>query len=257
MTAPAMTSLGLSGRTALVSGSTRGVGLAVASALAGAGAKVAINYLSDEEAAQKALLGLRALGATAVCLKADVSREDEAAGLVQAAEAALGPVDVLVNNAHGRIVRTPFLKSSWAEHQAHIDGILKGAYYLTRAVLGGMKARGWGRVVNIGSGMVAQPVRGYSAYTSAMAALVGFTRDLAAEAGPWGVTVNLVAPGFVLTERTPHTSDEVKKAIAQATPLGRLAEPEDVAGAALFLCSELGRFITGACLPVDGGKSMG
>jgi 3-oxoacyl-[acyl-carrier protein] reductase len=251
-----LTDLGLTGKTALVSGSTRGVGLAVAAALARAGARVAVNYLHNEEAAKKALEYLLGMGTEAVALKADVSREGEALGLIGVVESELGPVDILVNNAHGRITRTPFTASTWDEHQAHLDGILKPAYNLTHAAIGPMKSRGWGRVVNMGNNMVMAPVTGYSAYTSAMAAMLGFTRNLAAEAGRFGVTVNMVSPGFVMTEEAPNTTEAVRNAIAGATPLGRLAVPDDVAFAVLFFCSELGRFVTGANLSVDGGKTM-
>jgi 3-oxoacyl-[acyl-carrier protein] reductase len=253
----ALSILGIEGKTALVSGSTRGIGLAIAAALAGAGAKVALNYLKDDLRAGSALDGLKAKGALAVAVKADVSDGREAERLVREVVSALGPVDILVNNAHGRIVRTPFAEATWAEHQAHLDGILKAAFNLTRAVLGGMRERGWGRVVNIGNNMVLQPVTGYSAYTSAMASLLGFTRNLAGEAGGFGVTVNMVSPGFVLTEEAPNTTEAVRLAIAGATPLKRLAVPEDVAGAVLFFCSELGRFVTGENISVDGGRVMG
>jgi len=256
MTDDGLTVLGIKGKTALVSGSTRGVGLAVAVALARAGANVAVNYVHNSERAEAALVRLKDFGPASVAIKADVTREDGAIRLVQEAEAALGPVDILVNNVHGRITRTAFMESSWDEHQAHLDGILKGAYLLTRAVMDGMKSRGWGRVVNVGNNMVTKPVTGYSAYTSAMAALIGLTRNLAAEAGPWGVTVNMVSPGFVMTEDAPHTTEAVRKAIADATPLRRLAGPDDIAGTVLFFCSDLGRFVTGANLSVDGGKTM-
>jgi len=256
MTHKSITLLGLEGKTALVSGSSRGVGRAVAFALARAGAKVAVNYVRNEAEADKVVGDIKALGADAVAIRADVTVEADAVRLVRETEGKLGPVDILVNNVHGNIQRAAFLESTWEAHQAQMDGILKGAYFLTADVLPGMKARGWGRVVNIGNNMVVEPVPGYSAYTSSMAALLGFTRNLAAEAGPWGVTVNMVSPGFVLTEQVPHTTEAARNAIAGHTPLGRLATPDDIAGAVLFFCSELGRFVTGADLSVDGGKVM-
>lgn len=249
--------LGIGGRTAVVSGSSRGVGRAVALALAGAGVNVAVNYLANSRAAEEVAAIARSLGARAITVRADVTRDDEARGLVKGAEEGLGPVDILVNCAHGRIARTYLEESGWDEHMGHLEGILKGALNLTRAAIGPMRERGWGRVVSVGNNMVMQPVRGYSAYSSAMAALMGFTRNLAAEAGPWGITANLVSAGFVSTPNAPHTTEKVRRAIADSTPLGRLAEPEDVAGAVLFFCSELGRFVTGANLSVDGGKVMG
>ena len=249
--------LGLEGRTAIISGSTRGVGFAVAEALARAGAKVAINYRRNEQKAQSALDRLNYLGCSAIAVRADVSSEEGALRLVSEASAALGNIDILVNNAHGNIVRSAFESSTWDEHQSHFEGILKSAYFLTRAVISGMKERGHGSIVNIGNNMVMQPIRGYSAYTSSMAALLGFTRNLAAEAGPWGVTVNMVSPGFVMTEEAPNTTEAVRAAITEATPLKRLAMPEDIAGAVLFFCSDLSQFVTGANLSVDGGKVMG
>lgn len=249
--------IGIKGKTALVSGSTRGVGLAVAEALAHAGARVALNYHSDSEMAGAALGRLRAAGAQAMAVRADVSREEDARRLVEEAVSAFGPVDILVNNAHGRILRERFEQTGWAHHQAHIDGVVKGAYHLSHAVLPDMKGRGWGRIVNVGNNMLSQPITGYSGLTTAMGALKGFTRNLAAEAGQYGVTVNMVSPGFVLTGEAPHTNESVLAAIRSATPLGRLAVPEDIAGAVLFFCSEMGRFVTGADLSVDGGKVMG
>ncbi|HEY3347198.1 MAG TPA: SDR family oxidoreductase [Nitrospirota bacterium] len=248
--------LGLSGKTAVISGSTRGVGFAAAQALASAGANVVLNYIRNEGRALTALNTLTAAGASAILVKADVSDASGAVELISRAEAEFGQVDIIVNNAHGKIIRTPFVQSDWQTHQDHIDGILKAAFQLTHAAIGGMKDRGWGRVVNIGNDMIIDPVTGYSAYCSAMASLIGFTRNLAAEAGPWGVTVNLVSPGFVMTEEAPNTTEAVRSAITDAAPLKRLATPEDIAGAVVFFCSELGRFVTGASLPVNGGKAM-
>lgn len=249
--------LGLEGMSAVISGSTRGVGLAVAAALASAGAKVAVNYFSNEEKARAALQLLETLCPDAISVKADVSTEEGARRLLSEAESVFGKVDIIVNNAHGRIRRSFFPVSTWEEHQEHLEGVLKCAFNLTKPGIEGMKSRGWGRIVNVGNNMVLQPVKGYSALTSAMGALLGFTRDLAVEAGPWGITVNMVSPGFVMTEEAPHTNGAVLEAITAATPLGRLASPDDIAGAVLFFCSDLARFVTGANLSVDGGKVMG
>ena len=248
--------LGLKGRTAIISGSTRGVGFAVAEALARAGANVTINYHQNEQKAQSALDRLNSLGSCAIAVKADVSLEEGALKLVSEASAAFGNIDILVNNAHGNIIRSPFETSGWDEHQSHLDGILRSAFFLTRAVVPGMKERRRGRIVNVGNNMVMQPIRGYSALSSSMAALLGFTRNLSAEAGPWGITVNMVSPGFVMTGDAPNTTETVLAAIADTTPMKRLAVPEDIAGAVLFFCSDLSRFVTGANLSVDGGKVM-
>ncbi len=250
-------SLSLSGRRAAVSGSSRGVGFAIAKALADAGADVAINYLANDKRAQTALDALKEINPSSISVKADVSTPEGAERLVSEAEEAFGGVDILINNAHGRIIRNMFQRSGWEEHQTHIDSILRPAFYLSRRVIDGMKSGNWGRIVNIGNNMLIQPVKGYSALTSAMGGLLGFTRNLAAEAGPWGITVNMVSPGFVLTEEAPNTNESVRQAICDSTPLGRLAMPEDAAGVVLFFCSEAGRFVTGANLSVDGGRIMG
>jgi len=257
MTRNGLAGLGISGKTAIVSGSGRGVGRSVALALAGAGVNIAINYAKDEMSAASTLEEIRALGVQAFAIRADASDESDAIRLVRETEAVLGGVDILVNNAHGRIVRKPFTDSSWAEHQSQMEGVLKAAFLLSHAVLSGMKARGWGRIVNVGNNMKLQPISGYSAYNSAMSSLTGFTRNLALEAGPSGITVNMVSPGFVLTENAPNTTEKVREAIALATPLRRLAVPDDIARAVLFFCSELSGFVAGADLSVDGGKTMG
>ncbi len=249
--------LGIRGRSAVVSGSSRGVGRAVALALADAGVNVAVNYLNNAELAEKVAEDARARGVKSVSVRADVTDEAQARTLAARANEEFGGVDIVVNCAHGRITRTAIDETTWREHAEQMEGVLGSALNLTGAVFDGMKARGWGRVINVGNNITLQPITGYSAYSSAMASLIGFTRNLAAEAGPWGVTVNLVSTGFVVTEQMPNTTQEVRDAIAAATPLGRLAQPEDIARVVLFFASELGSFVTGADLSVDGGNVMG
>jgi len=248
--------LNIKGKTALVTGSSRGMGRAIAVALAHAGADVCVNYVHNGRAAEETLAEIKESGARGIAVQADVSREDEAARLVEQTEELLGPVDILVNHAHGSIERAPFLESTWEEHRRQIDWVVGSAYILSRLVACGMAERGWGRIVNIGNNMVTDPVPGYSAYTTAMAGMLGLTRNLAAELGPGNVTVNMVSPGFVATEDMPNTTESVRETIKKDTPLGRLAVPEDIAGAVIFFCSEISRFVTGADISVDGGKVM-
>jgi 3-oxoacyl-[acyl-carrier protein] reductase len=248
--------LNIKGKTALVTGSSRGMGRAIAVALAHAGADVCVNYVNNERAAEDALAEIKESSGRGIAVRADVSNEDDAKMLVERTEELLGPIDILVNHAHGSINRMPFLESTWDEHERQIGWVVKSAYVLSRLVAGGMMERGWGRIVNIGNNMVAEPVPGYSAYSVAMAGMLGLTRNLAAEIGGSNVTVNMVSPGFVMTDDMPNTTESVREAIRRDTPLGRLAVPEDIAGAVIFFCSELSRFMTGADISVDGGKVM-
>lgn len=257
MTLAQLDALGIRGRSAVVSGSSRGVGRAVALALAKAGVNVVVNYIHSSEAAAEVVDAVRAHGVRSVSVRADVTGEKQAQMLISRAVEEFGAVDILVNSAHGSIERAYIEDAAWALHAAQMEGVLRSAFNLSRAALPGMKSRNWGRIVNVGNNIVLHPVKGYSAYSSAMAALVGFTRNLAAEAGPHGITANLVQTGFVVTERMPNTTPAVRDAIAAATPLGRLAMPEDVAGAVVFFASGLAGFVTGAALSVDGGKVMG
>jgi 3-oxoacyl-[acyl-carrier protein] reductase len=240
---------------ALVTGASRGIGAACARALAGAGHDVAIGYAADDAGAEATAAAVRALGRSASVHRADVADEAQAAGLVEAAEDALGPLDAVVLNAgitrDGLAVRmTP---DDW---NAVIDTNLSGAFFTARPALRGMLRRRAGSIVAVSSivGLIGNA--GQANYAAAKAGMIGMVRALAREAGGRGVRVNAVAPGYITTDMTAGLSDEHRDALLASTPLGRLGSPDDVAAAVAFLCSEDAAFITGAVLPVDGGLAM-
>ncbi len=237
---------------ALVTGASRGIGAACARALAAGGFDVGVGYAADAEGAATTVAAVEAVGRRAHAHAADVADEAQAAGLVEAVEEALGPLDALVLNAG--ITRDGLaVRMSADDWGAVIDTNLTGAFFTARPALRGMLRRRAGSIVAVSSivGLTGNP--GQANYAAAKAGLIGLTRALAREAGPRGVRVNAVAPGYIATDMTAGLSDEQRESILGATPLGRLGEPEDVAGAVAFLCSEDAAFVTGAVLSVDGG----
>ncbi len=247
-TAPSMSVIDLTGRTAFVTGSTRGIGLAIARALHGAGAKVAIVGRDQSRAESLAAeLGPRAFG-----IACDVAHADQVERAIAAAEAALGPVDILVNNA-GLTRDNILLRLSDADWDAVLDANLKGAFHTTRVVIKGMMKRRAGRIVNITSIVGLTGNKGQANYAASKAGLIGFTKSVAKEYASRGVLANCVAPGFIETDMTAALPEEARATLLQAIALGRLGRPEDVAGAVLFLASDLAGYVTGQVLVVDGG----
>jgi 3-oxoacyl-[acyl-carrier protein] reductase len=169
---------------------------------------------------------------------------------------ALGPVEILVNNANMSFPVLPFVRYAWEDFERKLVSELRASFHTCQAVVQPMIERGGGCIVNVSSGLSRHPGPGFIAHCSAKAALDAFSRSLAQELGPHGIRVNVVAPGLTLTDATAHQPEEAKQAIARMTPLSRLAEPEDVAGAVLFYCTEWARFVTGTYMPVSGGAQM-
>jgi 3-oxoacyl-[acyl-carrier protein] reductase len=236
----------LEGKTALVTGASRGIGRAIAAELAAAGASVVLGYRSSREEAEAlaAEIGGRAV-------QADVSSADEALRLVEEA----GDVDVLVNNAG--LTRDGLLaRMSDDDWRAVLETNLSSVFYTCRAVTRPMMRRRAGSIVNISSVVGVHGNPGQTNYAASKAGIIGFTKALARELGSRNVRANVVAPGYVKTRLTDVLPEEATGAMLQATPLGRLGDPEDVAGAVRFLCSDAASFITGEVLLVDGGLGM-
>jgi 3-oxoacyl-[acyl-carrier protein] reductase len=245
-------------RVAFVSGGSRGIGAAVAQALAGAGASVLVNYNSGTTAAEELCHTIAASGGVALPARADVNDRDAVSRAAELAREAFGrPVDLLINCAGGAVAPRPFLEMGWESVQQVFDLHVKGAFNCCQAVVPGMIAQKSGRIVNIGSILTWNvPPAQWTAFVMAKAALKALTRSLAAELGPSGVRVNMISPGTTETESTAAMPERLRKLQAMQTPLRRLATPEDVAQTALFLCGEASQFITGADIPVCGGSGM-
>jgi 3-oxoacyl-[acyl-carrier protein] reductase len=245
----------LSGRSAVVTGGSRGIGRAIALRLATQGADICFSYKGNAAAAEETAGAIGALGRRAVPVQADVSQPDAAELLVKTAIAELGKVDILVNNAG--ITRDDLIMrmtvDAWREV---LETNLFGAFYAIKAVTRPMlKARG-GRIINITSVSGQAGQMGQANYSSAKAGLIGLTKATARELASRGITVNAVAPGFVLTELTQDLPQELMAQITERTPLGRFGTPEEIASAVAFLASDEAGYITGQVLAVDGGLVM-
>ena len=246
----------LAGKVALITGANRGLGAATAIKLAQCGAHVGVHYHSDRERADKVAAEITANGGSAFTIKADVSDRRQVADMVKACAERAGPIDILVNGARQLGAKKPFLELDWSDYQPQLDIILKGAFNCCQAVVGPMIERKSGRIINMLTTVLGEPDWRWHTYGAAKGALLLFTRNLAAEMGPHNITVNAVSPGFVPTDRgTPH-SDSYREDFLALTPMARFGAPEEIADAVAFLASDDARFITGANIPVCGGKVM-
>jgi 3-oxoacyl-[acyl-carrier protein] reductase len=235
---------------ALVTGGSRGIGAAISRELAAAGARVAVNYRAGREAAEEVAAEIGGLA-----VQADVSDPEEAQALVEQVEAELGELDILVNNA-GVTRDTLIARMSDEDWDVVLETNLRGPFNTSRAVARRMLRRRSGVIVNLTSVVGLHGNPGQANYASSKAGIIGLTKALARELGSRGVRVNAVAPGYIRTELTEVLPEQAREAILTNTPLGRLGEPEDVAGAVRFLCSDEARFVTGEVLLVDGGLGM-
>lgn len=241
---------------AVVTGASRGIGAAVATALGRAGADVVVNYHAHPEAAEGVVASIAATGRKAVAVQADLTREDDVRRLAETAQAELGEIGILVSNATLPFATKPFLDLAWDDFERELHVLDRAFFLLAQAFLPGMFERGRGRVIAIGSTQVRQPVRGAYTYATAKSALVGMMRVLALEAGRHGVTVNTVVPGYTATDRAAVLSAESRERYAARSPLGRLGDAEDAAAAVLYLAGEEARYVTGTELVVDGGHLL-
>ena len=243
-------------RVALVTGSSRGLGRAIAERLAADGLAVAVNNVHGGERAGEVAEAIRSRGGLAEAFGADVTDEQQIAALVDAVTVRLGSIDVLVLNATGPQPEAPIADVSWEDHLAQLEFFVKSPVLLGRAVLPGMRERGFGRIVQIDSEVADRPPPGRSAYATAKSAQIGLTRAWARELAPLGITVNAVAPGFVPVERHSDVPSQVREAYLATVPAGRMGTPADIAQAVSFLASEGAGFVTGQRILVDGGRSL-
>ena len=245
----------LSGKSALVTGGSRGIGRAIAHRLATQGADIAFSYRGNEAAAKEAAAEIEALGRRAVAIQGDVSDPEAAEAVVKAALDAFGKVDILVNNA-GITRDDLIMRMSIDAFREVLETNLFGAFYMTKAVTRPMlKAKG-GRIVNITSVSGQAGQMGQANYSSAKAGLIGLTKATARELASRSITCNAVAPGFVLTELTSSLPEALQAQLIERTPLGRFGTTEEIASAVAFLASDEAAYITGQVLAVDGGLVM-
>jgi 3-oxoacyl-[acyl-carrier protein] reductase len=241
----------LMGRTALVTGSTRGIGRAIAESLAGAGARVAVVGRDQAKAAEAAA----AVGNGAQGFGADVGDPTSIIALIEAVEKAFGQIDILVNNA-GLTRDNILFRIKNEDWDTVLDANLRGAFIAIRTASRGMIKRRWGRIINIASVVGITGNKGQANYAASKAGLIGLTKSVAKELGSRNVLVNAVAPGFIETDMTAAMTPEARSALSGQIPLERLGTPKDIAGVVTFLASDHAAYITGQTLVVDGGMVM-
>ncbi len=246
-------------RVALVTGGSRGIGAATALLLGRYGARVGVNYYQNEAAAQRVVSTIEQAGGQALAIQADAANAEQVEAMVRSVGEALGPIDTLVLNApafgnQGLDVLAPFLQSQWESFELAVRAHLQSAFYLCKAVMPTMIQHQQGSIIFVSATIARRPVPGAFALTVGKASVESMVRELAEELGPYGIRVNAVGGGHILTDINAFQSQETKDQFARTTPLRRSGQPEEVAAAIVFLASNQASFVTGAYLTVDGGR---
>jgi 3-oxoacyl-[acyl-carrier protein] reductase len=245
----------LKGHVALVTGNSTGLGKAIGLELGKAGAKVPINFANNAKRAEQAMKEYQAAGIETLLVQADVTSEEGIDKLFRETEAKLGPVDIIVPNATCEQPLKPIEEYDWAFYQRMLDFFIKSPFLLTKRGLPHMKQQKWGRIINITSEVFQRSVAPFTAYVAAKGGQIGFSRSLSRELAPFGITVNMVAPGWIPVERHENDPQSDKDAYVALVPAGRWGVPQDVAEAVLYLASEEASFVTGQTLCVNGGMT--
>ncbi len=242
--------------TALITGASRGIGAATAKLLAAKGMRVVINYHTQRDKAEEVMRTIQEAGGLAMIVQADVRDAEAVERMVAAAEQEFGSLDVLVSNAAMSFVQKSIGELTWEEFAQKLNDDMQAVFNVTKAVTPLMVRQHYGRIVYVSTGLARHPQFGFAVHGSAKAAIAHFARFVAQEFGPAGITANVIAPGFVTTERTTHQPQAIREQMLANTPLRHLATAEDIAGAIVAYTGDETRFITGSYISVDGGMFM-
>ncbi|SDK44032.1 3-oxoacyl-[acyl-carrier-protein] reductase [Natronincola ferrireducens] len=247
--------MNLKGKSAIVTGGSRGIGKAIALELAKNGANVMINYTSNQKAAEEVVKELESYNVKGVAVQCDVTKADDVKMMMDQADEKFDTIDILVNNA-GITKDNLLLRMKEEEWQQVMDVNLKGVFLCTKAVIRKMMKQKYGKIVNISSVVGVTGNAGQANYSASKAGVIGFTKSIAKEIAGKNINVNAIAPGFIDTDMTAVLSDEVKRSLINNIPLKRYGKPEDIANLVVFLSSDQANYITGQVIHVDGGMAI-